>query len=194
MALHGRRMLRYRRRKRGRWPEGRRGSPRPWDLADRRACGEATRPRSNVTPGAGRVGGGEAARAACMASASYAPGCSPSPWWTPHEPPAGAARSLRAYTSPVAAGGSRLAPMPPAARCPRSCPPRPSPAAPPSPRFRLGTAAESPFPQGLHRDTIPIAVGPAVQFNPFYPAGPFPAPDAGSVRGPPDKSLFVRQQ
>jgi hypothetical protein len=43
-------------------------------------------------PGAGRVGGGEAARAACMASASYAPGCSLSPWWTPHEPPAGAAR------------------------------------------------------------------------------------------------------
>jgi len=91
----------------------------------------------------------------------------------------------------VAAAESRLTPMPPSPRCPRSCPPRPSPAAPPAHRVRLWTAAESPFPQGRHRATIPIAVGPAVQFNPFYPADPRPGSRVGSPWGSPDKGFFV---
>jgi len=91
----------HRRSKSGRWPEGRRGSPRPWDLADRRARGRgvATRPRSNV-----------------------------------------AVRRRQGWRR-------------------GSC-------TPPVPRVRLWREAESPFPQGRPRDTIPIAVGPAVQVNP----------------------------
>jgi hypothetical protein len=37
-----------------------------------------------------------------------------------------------------------------------------------------------------------MADRPAVQFNPFYPAGPAPRSWACSPPGPPDKSLFVR--
>src|SRR5574341_301249 len=109
-------------------------------------------------------------------------GRSRSPRWTPHEPPGGAARSRRAHTPPQAEGRSGLSPPPPAARCPRACPPRPSPAAPPSHRAPHRPAAESPFPQGLHPDTIPIVWGPAVQFNPFYPAGLSPGRTPG-LRG-----------
>ena len=106
-------------------------------------------------PDAGGVGGGEAARAACTSSGSCVPGRSLSPSWTPHEPPAGAARSLRAHTPPVAGAGSRLSPRPPAARGLRSCPPAPGPPhprrlgstpqlRPKAPSPRAGTAIQSP--------------------------------------------------
>ncbi len=52
-------------------------------------------------------------------------------------------------------------------------------------------ALTNPFPRPPGSDTIPIACRPAVQFNLFYPAGPFPGSRACSARGPPDKSLFV---
>ena len=51
------------------------------------------------------------------------------------------------------------------------CLPRPSVLA----RFPLGSlefTATRPFPPPPGSDTIPIACRPAVQFNPFYPAGP----------------------
>jgi hypothetical protein len=48
-----------------------------------------------------------------------------------------------------------------------------------------------PFPRPQGSDTIPISCRPAVQFTPFYPAGPFPGSQPCSVTGPPDKSLFV---
>ena len=52
---------------------------------------------------------------------------------------------------------------------------------PPLRRGAPRTAVASPFPPGLDRDTIPIACRPAVQFNPFYPAG-FPRETGGYLR------------
>ncbi len=66
------------------------------------------------------------------------------------------------------------------------------PAATVSPERPPVVAPASPFPPGLGWDKIPIARSSAVQFNPFYPAGPPPRPRACSLRGPPDKSLLAK--
>ncbi len=68
----------------------------------------------------------------------------------------------------------------------RCCPP-PISRCPSLPRGRLPSL----FPQSLCSDTIPLALNPAVQFNPCYVAGPLLRSWASSTRGPPEKSLFV---
>ncbi len=67
------------------------------------------------------------------------------------------------------------------------------PPVPWSPRLSLQVVVAKPFPRPEGSDTIPIACRPAVQFNPFYPAGPLPRSRGCTTRGPPDKSLFVGQ-
>ena len=54
-------------------------------------------------------------------------------------------------------------------------------------------AVTYPFTRQLGSDTIPIALRPAIQVNPFYPAGPLPRSQTSSARDPPDKSLIIRQ-
>ena len=65
---------------------------------------------------------------------------------------------------------------------------------PPTPISRnsiwSGGRFASPFRRFLISDTIPIACRPAVQFNPFYPAGPISWSRICSARGSPDKTLF----
>ena len=74
-------------------------------------------------------------------------------------------------TPPRAEAGSGSSPASPAAGSPPPCPSRPRLFPPPLRRRGPRTAAASPFPPAPDRDTIPIACGPAVQFNPFHPAG-----------------------
>ncbi len=52
------------------------------------------------------------------------------------------------------------------------------------PPVRAWPAATRPFPPGLGCDTIPIARRPAVQFNPFYPAGSSPVTGGFFRSGP----------
>ena len=58
----------------------------------------------------------------------------------------------------------------------RPCRPRSPSVHPRSLLLSLRLTAASPFPRPPGSDTIPIASRPAVQFNPFYPAGQFPWP------------------
>jgi len=97
---------------------------------------------------------------------------SPRPGW---RPPVGAALRPR----PDPRGGA-------AARVPSRLR-RPSGGPECLPRFPLGSLSctlARPFPRPLGSDTIPIACRPAVQLNPFYPAGWLPWPSACPARGP----------
>jgi hypothetical protein len=57
--------------------------------------------------------------------------------------------------------------------------------------LQFSAAKSFPRPQGS--DTIPKACGPAVQFNPLPPVGPFGTSKIHATRNPPGKGLFVRE-
>ncbi len=121
--------------------------------------------------------------------AVFRPGQYPAPAWTAHEAPCCGPVVSRTHAPLRAEARPRVSPRP-AGGWPR---PHLRSVHPRSWHASSRLAAAKSFPRPLGSDTIPIARRPAVQFNPFYPAGPVPRSRGSTARGPPDKSLFVRR-
>jgi hypothetical protein len=110
---------------------------------------------------------------------------------TPHEP-ARCGPPVHHAHAPLQAEGRRLVPphslsRPSGGSC-RSQRSRVHPGFGDAPPWPVVT---NPFPRPHASDRIPIVGRPAVQFNPFCPAGLLPRSRARSARGPPDKSLLA---